>query len=145
MMKVKITRLNSYAKLPEYQTSGAAAMDIHAALESPMTIGSFERKVVPTGFAIALPIGYEAQIRARSGLSLTYGITVASGVGTIDADYRGEVGIILINLSQEPFEITPGMRIAQMIIASHETVEWDEVKRLDVTERGKGGYGSTGH
>lgn len=120
-------------------------MDLHACIEAPVTLGSLERTVIPTGLAISLPHGYEAQIRARSGLSLKRGITPANGIGTIDADYRGEVGVILVNLSNEPFEITPDMRIAQMVIARYETAEWDEVEQLDATERGEGGYGSTGH
>lgn len=143
-MKIRITRLKEHAVLPKYQTPGAAAMDLHACLDEPVTLASLERKVIPTGFAISLPDGYEAQIRARSGLSLKHGITPANGIGTIDADYRGEVGVILVNLSREDFEVTPGMRIAQMVIARYETAEWDEVADLDQTERGEGGYGSTG-
>lgn len=120
-------------------------MDLHACIETPVTLGSLERTVIPTGLAISLPHGYEAQIRARSGLSLKHGITPANGIGTMDADYRGEVGVILVNLSKEPFEITPDMRVAQMVIARYETAEWEEVEQLDETERGEGGYGSTGH
>ena len=144
-MKIQVTKLKQNAVLPEYQTSGSAAMDLHACLDEPVTLVSLERKVIPTGFALSLPDGYEAQIRARSGLSLKHGITPANGIGTIDADYRGEVGVILVNLSNEPFEITPGMRVAQMVVARYEKAEWEEVAELDETERGEGGYGSTGH
>lgn len=144
-MKIQITKLRESAILPEYQTAGAAAMDLHACLDESVTLASLERRVIPTGFAISLPHGFEAQIRARSGLSLKHGITPANGIGTIDADYRGEVGVILVNLSSEPFEVTPGMRIAQMVIARYETADWEEVEQLDETERGEGGYGSTGH
>ena len=144
-MKIQVTKLKQNAVLPEYQTSGSAAMDLHACLDEPVTLVSLERKVIPTGFALSLPDGYEAQIRARSGLSLKHGITPANGIGTIEADYRGEVGVILVNLSNEPFEITPGMRVAQMVVARYEKAEWEEVAELDETERGEGGYGSTGH
>ncbi len=120
-------------------------MDLHACIDEVVILAPLERKVIPTGFAISLPAGYEAQIRARSGLSLKHGIAPANGVGTIDSDYRGEVGVILANLSNEPFEVTPDMRIAQMVIARYEKAEWDEVVSLDETERGEGGYGSTGH
>jgi dUTP pyrophosphatase len=144
-MKVHITKLNDNVTLPAYQTTGAAAMDLHAAIDEPLTLGSLERKVIPTGFSIALPEGYEAQIRARSGLSFKHGITPANGIGTIDSDYRGEVGVILVNLSHEEFTVEPNMRIAQMVISKYEKVEWSEVDTLDETSRGKGGYGSTGH
>lgn len=144
-MQVKIKRLHSRAQLPSYQTAGAAAMDIEACLDQPVTIKPNQRRVIPAGFAIELPQGYEAQIRARSGLSLKHGIALANGVGTIDSDYRGEIGAILINLSDEPFEIMPGMRIAQMVIAKHETIDWQEVDDLAESQRGTGGYGSTKH
>lgn len=133
------------ADLPQYQTPQSAAMDLVACIGEPQTLRPLERLVVPTGIAIALPAGYEAQVRARSGLSAKHGITLANGIGTIDADYRGEIGAILINLSSEPFEITPGMRIAQLVVARHEVVQWQEVDVLDETDRGTGGYGSTGH
>lgn len=145
MMNIQITRLKEDAILPEYQTTGAAAMDLHACLSETVTLGTLERSVIPTGFAISLPKGYEAQIRARSGLSSKHGITVLNAPGTIDTDYRGEIGVVLVNTSNEPFEITPGMRVAQMVIAAYETAQWEEVDQLDETERGSGAYGSTGH
>lgn len=141
---VKIIKLKKNAILPAYQTEHSAGMDLHACLDEPMTIKPFERLAVPTGIAIELPIGYESQIRARSGLSLKFGITMVNGVGTIDSDYRGEYSVLLINLGSEPFLIEPGMRIAQLVIASHECVSWDEVKVLSDTTRSAGGFGSTG-
>ncbi len=144
-MKIKIKRVNDLAILPSYQTSQSAAMDLGAAINEPFTLKPLERRVVPTGFAIELPEGYEAQIRARSGLSIKHGITMANGIGTIDADYRGEVGVILINLSNEDFVVEPRMRIAQMVIAKYEKAKLQEVEMLQETERGGGGYGSTGH
>ncbi len=119
-------------------------MDLHACIDQATTLLPGERKMIPTGFAIAVPEGFEAQIRARSGLSIKHGITMVNGVGTIDADYRGEVGILLINLGQEPFVVEPDMRIAQMVIAKYERAVWQEMDVLDETERGSGGYGSTG-
>lgn len=119
-------------------------MDLSAVLDEPVILQSLERRVIPTGIAIALPKGYEAQIRPRSGLSLKHGIAMANGIGTIDSDYRGEIGIIAINLSNESFTITPGMRIAQMVIAKYEQVTWDEVDVLPESERAADGYGSTG-
>ena len=145
MTSIKIVKLHKNAVLPEYQTVGAAGADIHACLETPVTLVPMERRMVPTGLAMAIPEGYEVQIRARSGMSIKHGITMINGVGTIDSDYRGEFGVLLINLSQEPFTIEPGMRIAQMVVAKYERVEWQEVSELDETERGGGGYGSTGH
>lgn len=144
-MIIPIKRLNEYAVLPEYHTEGASAMDLHAAIGESIILAPLERALIPTGFSMAIPKGYEAQIRGRSGLSLKHGITPANGIGTIDADYRGEVGVITVNLGNEPFIIEPGMRIAQMVIARHEKAEWEEVTELDKTERGEGGYGSTGH
>lgn len=141
---VKIIKLKENAILPAYQTEHSAGMDLHACLDEPITIKPFERLAVPTGVAIELPIGYESQIRARSGLSFKYGITTVNGIGTIDSDYRGEYSVLLINLGSEPFLIEPGMRIAQLVIASHEHVDWDEVESLSDTKRGSGGYGSTG-
>ncbi len=143
-MKVAITRLHSKAEHPLYQTEYAAGMDVTACIDQPLTIAPHERAVIPTGFAIALPPGYEAQIRARSGMAVKYGIMPANGVGTIDADYRGEVGVILLNTSNEVFTVEPGMRIAQMVVTTYETVEWDEVEVLTESKRGTGGYGSTG-
>jgi dUTP pyrophosphatase len=144
-VNVKIRRLKESAVIPAYQTDHAAAMDVSAALDEPVTLGSLERAVIPTGFAIELPAGYEAQIRARSGLSSKHGITMANGVGTIDADYRGEVGVIVVNAAKEPFTIEPGMRIAQMVIAPVDRVTWEEVDQLSETTRSEGGYGSTGY
>ena len=144
-MKIPIVKLKEGAVLPEYQTAQSAAVDLAACMDEPVTLESLERAVIPTGLAMALPEGFEAQIRPRSGLAAKHGIALANGVGTIDADYRGEIGVIVINLSKETFVIEPGMRIAQMIIARYETAEWDVVEALDETERGSGGYGSTGH
>ena len=144
-MKVNIIKLHKSAILPDYQTAGAAGADIHACLETPVTLVPMERRMVPTGLAMAIPEGYEVQIRARSGMSIKHGITMVNGIGTIDCDYRGELGVLLINLSEEPFTIEPGMRIAQMVVAKYERVEWREVDQLGETERGGGGYGSTGH
>lgn len=142
-VKIQIKKLKSSAILPEYQTAQAAGMDLHACLDEPVTLVPMERKMIPAGFAIALPAGYEAQIRARSGLSIKNGITMVNGIGTIDADYRGEVGVLVINLGQESFTIEPNMRIAQMVIAKYETAVWKETEELDETERGVGGFGST--
>lgn len=144
-MKIQIKKLKESAIIPEYQTVHSAAVDVAACLDAPVTLQSLDRAVIPTGFAMALPAGYEAQIRPRSGMAAKHGIALANGVATIDADYRGEIGVILVNLSREAFTIEPGMRIAQMIIAKHETAEWQLVETLDETERGTGGYGSTGH
>jgi dUTP pyrophosphatase len=119
-------------------------MDLRADLETPVTLGPLERTLVPTGLFIALPPGFEAQVRPRSGLAAKHGITVLNTPGTIDADYRGEIKVILVNLSNTPFEIVPGERIAQMVVARHERVEWEAVDSLDETARGAGGFGSTG-
>lgn len=141
--KVKITCKSPYG-LPEYKTSLSAGMDLCTTIEAPRTLKPLERSLFPTGLRIALPEGYEAQIRPRSGLALKHGITVLNTPGTIDADYRGEVGVILVNLSNDPYEIHPGERIAQMVIAKHEQVEWEVTDELDETKRGEGGFGSTG-
>lgn len=141
---IKIVKLHSKAVLPEYQTVGAAGADLHACIDEPITLGSLERRIIPTGLSMAIPEGYEVQIRARSGMSIKHGITMVNGIGTIDADYRGEVGVLLVNLSKEPFTIEPGMRIAQMVLARYERVELHEVSELDETARGTGGYGSSG-
>ena len=130
--------------LPTYATPLSAGMDIRANLEQPITLKPLERKLIPTGLYIALPDGYEAQIRPRSGLALKRGITVLNSPGTIDADYRGEVGVLLINLSNEEFMVSDGERIAQMVITRHEQPRWETVEELDETERGTGGYGHTG-
>ena len=142
-MKVQIVN-KSGQQLPAYATELSAGMDLRADLESPITLGPLERALVPTGLFIALPAGYEAQVRPRSGLAAKHGITVLNTPGTIDADYRGEIKVILVNLSGTPFEIVPGERIAQLVVARHERVEWDEVDVLDETARGAGGFGSTG-
>lgn len=143
-MDVQIIKLHPDAVLPSYQTDGAAGMDLHARLDAPVTLAPGERRLIPTGLAVALPIGYEAQVRARSGLSIKHGITMVNGVGTIDADYRGEVGALVINLGQEPFVIEPGLRIAQLVVARYERVQWRVADELDATARGTGGFGSTG-
>jgi len=130
--------------LPQYATQQSAGMDLRANLEEPVTLRPMERRLIPTGLHIALPVGYEAQVRPRSGLALKKGITVLNSPGTIDADYRGEVGVLLINLSQEDFVVNDGERIAQMVIARHEQGEFEAVEVLDETERGEGGYGHTG-
>ena len=143
-MKISIKKLKPNALLPQFATAHAAGRDISACIDEPITLQPHERAVIPAGFAIALPPGYEAQVRGRSGLAAKHGIMPANGVGTIDADYRGEVGVILLNTSNEPFTVEPNMRIAQLVVAKHETVEWNEVEILDETSRGEGGYGSTG-
>ena len=142
-MNIQIKKLKNNAILPQYQTAQAAGMDVHACLDEPVTLAPMERRMIPTGLAIALPSGYEAQIRARSGLSIKHGITMVNGIGTIDADYRGEIGVLVINLGQEPFVIEPDMRIAQLVIARYETAQWQETDELSETLRGEGGFGST--
>jgi dUTP pyrophosphatase len=130
--------------LPAYETAHAAGMDLRADLETPVTLKPMERKLIPTGLHIELPEGFEAQIRPRSGLAFKHGIGIVNSPGTIDADYRGEIKVLLINFSQEPFVINTGDRIAQMIVARHERVNWEEVEILTETSRGAGGYGHTG-
>ena len=130
--------------MPAYQTADAAGADVHACLDEPIVLRPMERRVIPTGLAVAIPAGYEIQIRARSGLSIKHGITLVNGVGTIDADYRGEVGVALVNLGSEPFVIEPQMRVAQMVVARCEQIEWSEATELAETARGDGGYGSSG-
>lgn len=130
--------------LPTYATEHSAGMDLSAALEEAIELGPGERALIPTGLSIALPSGYEAQIRPRSGLALKHGVTVLNAPGTIDADYRGEIKVILANLGTEPFTVERGMRIAQMVIARHANVKWKVVKDLQESERGEGGFGSTG-
>ena len=148
MTKLRVERL-PHAEglpLPAYETPGSAGMDLRAAVaeEAPVTLAPGARALIPTGLRIALEPGFEAQVRPRSGLALKHGITCLNSPGTIDSDYRGEVGVILANLGSEPFVIRRGERIAQMVIARHERVQWSEVKSLDETERGEGGFGSTG-
>ena len=142
-MKVQIVNRSPYP-CPAYATEQSVGMDLKANLKEPVVLQPLQRTLVPTGLFIALPKGYEAQVRPRSGLAIKHGITVLNTPGTVDADYRGEVCVILVNLSQEPFEIVPGERIAQMVIARHEQVEWEQVEILDETRRGAGGFGSTG-
>lgn len=142
-MKVKIVNRSAYPS-PFYATEKSAGMDLKADVAEPIVLGPLERTMIPTGLYIALPDGTEAQVRPRSGLAAKHGISVLNAPGTIDADYRGEIKVILVNLSNEPFTVNPGERIAQMVIARYEKVEWDEVEVLDETERGEGGFGSTG-
>lgn len=142
-MEIKIVN-KSNNELPAYSTKLSAGMDLRAFLPEPVVLKPLERKLIPTGLYVEIPEGFEAQIRPRSGLALKKGITVLNSPGTIDADYRGEVGIILINLSNEDFVIEGGERICQMIIASHETVQWNLVEKLEETDRGEGGFGHTG-
>ena len=130
--------------LPAYETIHSAGMDLRADLESTVLLNPMERKLIPTGLHIELPEGYEAQIRPRSGLAYKHGISIVNAPGTVDADYRGEIKVLLINLSTEPFEISSGDRIAQMIVSKHEKVEWQQVEILNETTRGAGGYGHTG-
>lgn len=143
MTKIRIINRGSQ-QLPAYATPQSAGMDLRANIEDPITLRPLERRIVPTGLYIALPEGYEAQVRPRSGLALKHGITVLNSPGTIDSDYRGEIGVLLINLSDTPFVINAGERIAQMVVAKHEQAELIEVEDLDDTERGAGGYGHTG-
>ena len=142
-MKVQIVN-KSGQPLPSYATELSAGMDLRASLDAPVTLDPLQRALVPTGLYIALPPGFEAQVRPRSGLAAKRGVTVLNTPGTIDADYRGEIKVILVNLSSTPFEILPGERIAQMVVARHERVEWEETDTLDETARGAGGFGSTG-
>ena len=143
MVTVKIIN-KSHHPMPQYSTASSAGMDLRACIGSPIVLKPLQRTLVPTGLYIALPEGYEAQVRPRSGLAIKKGITVLNSPGTIDADYRGEVCVILVNLSNEPFVIADGERIAQMVIARHEHVEWCQVEVLGETERGAGGFGHTG-
>lgn len=142
-MQVKIINTSRHA-LPAYATEAAAGMDLRANLSEPVTLKPLERRLIPTGLLIELPVGYEAQIRPRSGLALKHGITVLNSPGTIDADYRGEIGVILVNLSDIDFVVADGERICQMVIARHEQAEWVEVTELAASERGAGGFGHTG-
>ena len=142
-MRVKLIN-KSHHPAPSYATSGAAGMDLRANLSEPLVLGPLERCLVPTGLFIELPEGYEAQIRPRSGLALKHGISLPNSPGTIDSDYRGELKILMINLSNEPFTFHDGERIAQMVVTKHEQVEWQPVEMLEDTERGAGGFGHTG-
>ena len=142
-MKVNIINQSKHA-LPSYQTNSSAGMDLRASLDSSVILRPLQRALVPTGLYLELPIGYEAQIRPRSGLAYKHGISIVNSPGTIDADYRGEIKVLLVNLSDQDFTVEDGERIAQMVVARHETVEWLESLSLTETERGAGGYGSTG-
>lgn len=143
MVKIKVVNTGCQP-LPAYATSQSAGMDLRANIESPITLHPMERTLVPTGIRMELPEGYEAQVRPRSGLALKHGITVLNTPGTIDSDYRGELKVLLVNLSNDDFVVNAGERVAQMVIARHETATWEEVEVLDETERGEGGYGHTG-
>ena len=142
-MKIKVINISKHP-LPEYATENSASMDLRANIDEPIVLKPLERVLIPTGVFIALPPGYEAQVRPRSGLAIKKGITVLNTPGTIDSDYRGMIGVILINLSNEDFVVNDGERIAQMVISKYERAEWEEVDELDETERGAGGYGHTG-
>ncbi len=143
MIKVEVVN-TGHQQLPEYATPQSAGMDIRANLDAPVVLKPMERRLIPTGLRIAIPAGYECQVRPRSGLALKHGITVLNSPGTIDADYRGEVGVLLINLSEKDFTINDGERVAQLVFARHEQCEFVKVEVLDETERGEGGYGHTG-
>lgn len=143
MLKVKIVNKSQWPD-PFYATEASAGMDLRADITEPFVLKPLERRLVPTGIFIELPVGYEAQVRPRSGMAAKHGITVLNTPGTIDADYRGEVKVCLVNVSNEEFEIVPGERIAQMVVAAHERVEWEDVEVLSDTVRGAGGFGSTG-
>jgi len=142
-MKIRIVNKSSHP-LPAYETAHSAGMDLRAFTEEPVTLKPMERKLIPTGLFIELPVGYEAQVRPRSGLAIRYGITVLNSPGTIDADYRGEIGVILINLSDKEFTVNNGDRIAQMVIAQHAKAELTEAGQIDMTDRGSGGFGHSG-
>ena len=145
MDRVSVEIINSSGNaLPAYETTGSAGMDLRAAIDEPVVIGPLQRAMIPTGLRIALPEGYECQIRPRSGLAAKHGVTVLNSPGTIDADYRGEIKVILVNLSDVPFTVNPGDRVCQMVVARYSRVEWVQVETLDVTERGSGGFGHTG-
>ena len=143
-MEIKVKKLHEDAILPVYQTKGAAGADIHARLDEPVTMQPGERRAIPTGLAMEIPEGYEVQIRARSGMSIKHGMTMVNGIGTIDADYRGEVAALMINLGQEAFTVEPGMRIGQMVVAQYVAITWSESDALSETDRGEGGFGSSG-
>lgn len=143
MIQVKIVN-EGKQQLPQYATAGSAGMDLRADIDKPIVLKPLERKLIPTGLKIALPVGYEAQIRPRSGLAIKYGVTVLNSPGTIDADFRGEVCVILVNLSNNDFVVNPSERIAQMVVAKHEQLDFQIVETLDETERGDGGFGHTG-
>ena len=142
-MKVKIVNKSPWPD-PSYATEASAGMDLRACIDAPVLLRPLERALIPTGIFIELPVGYEAQVRPRSGLATKHGVTVINTPGTVDADFRGELRVSLVNLSNEPFEVEPGERIAQMVVSAHEKVEWEDVEALSDTARGAGGWGSTG-
>lgn len=142
-MEIKIVNKTQH-ELPTYATPSSAGMDLRADIQQPITLKPLERAIVKTGLFIELPVGYEAQVRPRSGLAAKHGVTVLNAPGTIDADYRGEIGVILVNLSNAPFTVESGMRIAQLVIAAHEHITWSEASELSDSDRGTGGFGSTG-
>ena len=142
--KVKVKIVTKTGDVPKYETAGSAGMDLKADLKTSVTLNPMERQLIPTGLFIELPIGYEAQVRARSGLSIKYGITLINAIGTVDSDYRGELKVPLVNLGNEPFVIKHGERIAQLVVTKHDIVQWEMVERLEDTDRGSGGFGHTG-
>lgn len=143
-IKVKVVKLADNLVLPKYETIGSAGMDVRANISEPLILGPLERKLIPLGIKIEIPEGYEVQVRPRSGLALKYGIGMANSIGTIDSDYRGEIGAILINLSKDEYVVQPQERIGQIILNKVEKIEWEVVESLDETERGSGGFGHTG-
>lgn len=143
-INLKILKNGQGLELPQYATSASAGLDLRAAIETSVTVGAGKRALIPTGLAMSLPIGYEAQIRSRSGLALKHGITVLNSPGTIDSDYRGELGVILLNTGDEDFVVERGMRIAQLVVSKFEKISWNVVEDLETTDRAAGGYGSTG-
>lgn len=142
-MKIKVIRMNE-TELPKYETVGSAGMDVRANIKEPVTLAPGAIKLIPAGLKVEIPLGYELQVRPRSGLALKHGLGMANSIGTIDSDYRGEIGVIAINLSDKPYTIQPGERIAQLVLNKVEQIEWVEVTELGTTERGAGGYGHTG-
>ncbi len=142
--KVKVKIVTKTGDVPKYETAGSAGMDLKADLKTSVTLNPMERQLIPTGLFIELPIGYEAQVRARSGLSIKYGITLINAIGTVDSDYRGELKVPLVNLGNKPFVIKHGERIAQLVVTKHDIVQWEIVERLEDTDRGSGGFGHTG-
>lgn len=144
MIPVKLKKVRQQAEIPVYMTAGAAGADVKACLESPLTVEPLQRVQVPTGLSVSIPLGFEIQVRPRSGLSFKQGLTVVNAPGTIDSDYRGEIGILLVNLSSQPVVIQHGDRIAQLVIQRVDRIQWQEVEELDETARGAGGFGSTG-
>lgn len=142
--KVKVKIVTKTGDVPKYETAGSAGMDLKADLKTSVTLNPMERQLIPTGLFIELPVGYEAQVRARSGLSIKYGITLINAIGTVDSDYRGELKVPLVNLGNEPFVIKHGERIAQLVVTKHDIVQWEIVERLEDTDRGSGGFGHTG-